>query len=1436
MDRTGARRNRHDLPFLLLILALLCLLSSAARAHDFGGPTGPGGPPPGDGCPNCCGGGGGGGDPCNPGGPGCGSSGNPVNFWDGSERHVITDVRVGGYVPIEFSRIYDSRVDYDSPVGYGWSHSYDIRLFKYPDGSVMLRRTCGSRGLFVPSGGGYISPPGEFRNTLVDNGDGTLTLIELSGMEYRFDLRGRLDQVRDVHGNRLELQYDPAGRRPLQGMTKFSPNPTALGTVALDYRLIKVRERDALGNLTGREINLSYDSVTGRLDTVTDFTGRSWSYDYDTKGNLTSVGGPLGLSYVYGYTDANDPHNMTSLDEGREAFSLTYDTQDRVTQQVLSTGTRWNIAYTVPGVRTTATQTVVDPNNVTLRTAQTIYDFNSFGNPTKITDALGNETTFTRDSEGNTQLREVRQNVPGTGLVLIKTIGLTYDAAGNILTETHTQHSTGEVVTKTFTYDHNMVATERVASTLSPGNVSGRDNTFGHNARGYPTVLMQEKRIVSGGATPTPTFHTVDHDYNPFGQLSGTTYSNGNTDTLAYTNGYLTTVGGQTLTRDPRGNILTRRDGNSNTWTYTYDALDRMLTAEDPALAKSLFTWGQEGTLDQMEIGRTAAAPGRITVNTYDTAGRPIKAERQTSTGLVTIATTVFDSEGNILRHTDGAGRFIRRTYDPLGRMITETDGANQTTNREFDVFGNLTKVTDPAGRVTKMTNWLAEQPGKPLAVTNGLNKTFTAVLDPLGNLRSLTDPLGLALNETHDGMGRLTSFAIGAGVPTVYTYAPRGGVATRTDAAGGLTTYTYNPRGILTGIDLPGPDSVTLTLDAGDRVTQAVDLDSDLTYTYDGLNRVTSETNNLTGRSTTMTWNSVGQRSSMVTTDGVTTTYDYNDLDHLIGIRRNGTLEVSYQRDLAGLVSQATYANGNVITYTRDGAGRLGIQETRDSSSTLINRVEYTRDLSGVITVKHEVIRRPDGSSSDLFFHYTIDDALRMTREEIRGSDDVTIMSARNFTYDDVGNRLTMAFDGGATTSYAYSTDYKLQSETTGGSSINYTYDPRGSIQTETFGGSTVTYGHDPESRMISLDSPTSVATYVLSWDGRRLAKVVNGSRTDYLYDGMNVVGEYPQGSPSISYLTGQALDQWILRAQSGQKSYYAQIEDIGSILQLTSAAGAVQDSYVYKAFGELIEAQVNVPNVNTFTGRNQDSESQHLYFRERLYSPRTGRFLSLDPFRPDASRSVKLGGSQRLANIAQGVQASPLFDQRRSVNVAGMDVAGYMYVGNNPVNGTDPTGEVLLWNPISGSVTSGCLGSGCLLTGCLGSGCGGSVCFGSGCGFSGCAVSACGGSGCAGSGCGGSLCVGSGCVFSGCFVSACGGSGCGGSACLVSVCGASACIDSVCYLSGCGGSVCHDSACGISACHSSGCGSSAGCTDSGCGGSICNSGSGCANSPCCP
>ncbi|WP_164969002.1 RHS repeat-associated core domain-containing protein [Arcobacter sp. CECT 8989] len=67
----------------------------------------------------------------------------------------------------------------------------------------------------------------------------------------------------------------------------------------------------------------------------------------------------------------------------------------------------------------------------------------------------------------------------------------------------------------------------------------------------------------------------------------------------------------------------------------------------------------------------------------------------------------------------------------------------------------------------------------------------------------------------------------------------------------------------------------------------------------------------------------------------------------------------------------------------------------------------------------------------------------------------------------------------------------------------------------------------------------------------------------------------------------------------------------------------GNIVESYSHNSFGILtiknsssnVILKSNVNNTITYTGRRYDSESGLYYYRNRMYSPNLGRFISKDP-----------------------------------------------------------------------------------------------------------------------------------------------------------------------------------------------------------------------------
>ena len=107
----------------------------------------------------------------------------------------------------------------------------------------------------------------------------------------------------------------------------------------------------------------------------------------------------------------------------------------------------------------------------------------------------------------------------------------------------------------------------------------------------------------------------------------------------------------------------------------------------------------------------------------------------------------------------------------------------------------------------------------------------------------------------------------------------------------------------------------------------------------------------------------------------------------------------------------------------------------------------------------------------------------------------------------------------------------------------------------------------------------------------------------------------------------------------RSGSTSYY-EADGLGSVSSLSSAAGALVQTYTYDSFGKQTGSSGSVTNWLRYTGREFDTETGISYYRARYYDPTTGRFISEDP--------IKYRG--------------------------GIDF--YVYVSESPTNLTDPFG----------------------------------------------------------------------------------------------------------------------------------------------------------------
>jgi RHS repeat-associated protein len=145
----------------------------------------------------------------------------------------------------------------------------------------------------------------------------------------------------------------------------------------------------------------------------------------------------------------------------------------------------------------------------------------------------------------------------------------------------------------------------------------------------------------------------------------------------------------------------------------------------------------------------------------------------------------------------------------------------------------------------------------------------------------------------------------------------------------------------------------------------------------------------------------------------------------------------------------------------------------------------------------------------------------------------------------------------------------------------------------------------------LTQITSPTTTATFQYDGLGRRVARTVNGSTTQYVYDGPQAIGEIANGQP-VALLTGLQIDEVIARYTSaGTRTYLT--DALGSVIAQTNDQQAVQNFYGYSPYGEVQALGPDASNSIQYTARENDHTGLYLY-RARYYDAVLKRFVAED------------------------------------------------------------------------------------------------------------------------------------------------------------------------------------------------------------------------------
>ena len=182
-------------------------------------------------------------------------------------------------------------------------------------------------------------------------------------------------------------------------------------------------------------------------------------------------------------------------------------------------------------------------------------------------------------------------------------------------------------------------------------------------------------------------------------------------------------------------------------------------------------------------------------------------------------------------------------------------------------------------------------------------------------------------------------------------------------------------------------------------------------------------------------------------------------------------------------------------------------------------------------------------------------------------------------YTYDPVGNRLVKN-DSGALTTSTYDAANQIQTSTAAEGVTTYTFDAAGNQQLVNAAGEITTSTWDNENRNTLVQLPSAITnTFVYNGDNLRVQKQDSSGTTRFLWDGQAYLAETDGSNVLQAEYTseptqfGSLISQRRLTSGIWVPSYY-QFDGLGSTLQLTNSSGVATDSYLYKAFGELLSS----------------------------------------------------------------------------------------------------------------------------------------------------------------------------------------------------------------------------------------------------------------------
>jgi RHS repeat-associated protein len=652
---------------------------------------------------------------------------------------------------------------------------------------------------------------------------------------------------------------------------------------------------------------------------------------------------------------------------------------------------------------------------------------------------------------------------------------------------------------------------------------------------------------------------------------------------------------------------------------YRYDNLGRVTATSIPHFSDSGITQLEKGSdISALPLGYMGVE--------YDVIGRKI-------------ATT--DAEGNrwtqhydmyTVTETDPGARSKSKILNEIGELLQAVDVNGVELNYGYNAAGNVVSISRDNSTASANSGQI-------------ITKSY---FDHLGRKFKMIDPDKGTLEYRYDALGKVIWQKDNKGQVTTQEYDALGRPIwiKRQFANGELdqhTSWVYDAKDHAKGL-------VSSVTDNINQLKQSMD--------YHWLSKVKSQTvthgagalqKNYTQR--TFFYGPEHAYAAKTVFDatgyGIGHLYVDNTLVEKTNLRNNRLLWRFSEADAWGNTTQ--YQLGNKLTTKQTfNTYRGNLTGIKTGTNASVQNLSYQFDLYGDLEYRRDNL-------NNIEERFSYDELHRLTGASLSNYTGIT---STRVDYDELGNILFKTGVG----SYHYESarPHAVSRISDGDLAGSFSYDANGNML-QGGGRSRIDYNTVDKPTLIEAGSQRTEFAY--GFGGVRFKRIDSdgSSRKETLYVG-NVEFTKTNGMMSLiqRHLAGVAVELDYLGANARQELHYLYRDHLGSVTVMTDANGAVVSEHSFDVWGQRRAFDTGnahpLKQLNRalafahkdynrgFTGHEHIDALGIIHMNGRVYDPRLARFLSVDPL------------------VADGTDL-------QAYN-------RYSYVGNNPLNATDPSG----------------------------------------------------------------------------------------------------------------------------------------------------------------